>query len=631
MLRFISVLFGLLFGGVFAGAGIFISMQTSVPMFRNYQEAKEWPPVPARLLSVSGDDSSTKASYQYLYDGGTYQNDRVYIAGFNDNIGSYHSELQAKLNRLYRAGTPVNVYVNPQNPADSVLDKSMRWGMFTLTVVFCSVFILIGLLVMVSSFFAKPKRRQKVLPNLLKLRKEWKAGPESRESFVSFLEKRRSQLLVSGEEDPVPSSQVEGVLSQDWQGRKGWERNAIRSDAQKGTIGIWFFALLWNGISYTIAIMLLADWRQQEWGALVVLIFPLAGLLLLYHAVKRSLELKRFGVVVYEMDPYPGAIGGHVGGRLKINNLRELSASYTVLVECVYSYVSGSGKNRSRKERIEWAEKGHPKAAMTANGMSLDFVFTVPEDLPEAEIEQSGNYYFWRLTVQGDLPGIDLDRSYNIPVFATGELCRSSHRDISRQVMEGKKRESEVSKAAIARGHFDETALARSMRIKREGRGILLIFPMFRNKVLTLIALLFGGGFGFATISIISGFSGSGLFSIFAYLFVIPFAIVAFLGTVIGIYMPLNNLRVRIENRQVTVLRRLFFIPIYYKKVEKGEVTSLTTKRMGSTGQGVNKIEHFKIHAHLKDGATITVAEGVDGADLAEQFAGYLKKAIRNC
>lgn len=365
--------------------------------------------------------------------------------------------------------------------------------------------------------------------------------------------------------------------------------------------------------------------------ALLVLIFPLTGLILLYHAVKRSLELRRFGVIEFEMDPYPGAIGGNVAGRMKIDNLRELGAPYTVLLECVYSYVSGSGKNKSRSERIEWAEEGHPKAAMAANGMRLDFSFTVPEDLSEAEIEQSGNYHFWRLTVKGDLPGIDLDRSYNIPVFATGEVSRGSYRDISSQVVQEKKKESEVSKAAIERGHFDETALSRSMRIEREGRGLLLIFPMFRNKILTLFALLFGGGFGFATFSVMTSFSGSGLFSIFAYLFIIPFAIVAFFGTVIGIYMPLNNLRVRIENGQVTVLRRLLFIPIFYKQVEKGEITSLTTKRAGSTGQGVKKVEHFKINAHLKDGSTMTVSEGVDGADLAKQFADYLMRKIRNC
>jgi hypothetical protein len=331
------------------------------------------------------------------------------------------------------------------------------------------------------------------------------------------------------------------------------------------------------------------------------------------------------------MDPYPGAIGGNVGGRLKIDNLRELGAPYTVLLECVYSYMSGSGKNRSRSERIEWAEEGQPKAAMAANGMRLEFAFTVPEDLPEAQIEQSGNYYFWRLTVKGDLPGIDLNRSYNIPVFATGEESRGSYRDISSQVVQEKEKESEVSKAAIERGHFDETALSRSMRFKREGKGLLLIFPMFRNKILTLIALLFGGGFGFATYSIISSFSGGGLFSIFAYLFVIPFAVVAFFGIIIGIYMPLNNLRVRIENRQVRVVRRLIFLPIFYKKVAKEEITSLSPKRMGSTGQGVKKVVHFKINAHLKDGSTITVAEGVDGEDLAAQFADYLMKTIKNC
>lgn len=141
------------------------------------------------------------------------------------------------------------------------------------------------------------------------------------------------------------------------------------------------------------------------------------------------------------------------------------------------------------------------------------------------------------------------------------------------------------------------------MIIEKRGRGLLLIFPMFRNMILAMFGLEFGGDFSFATYSIISSFSGSGFLSVFAYFFVIPFAVV--------------------------VLRRLLFIPIYYKNVDKRVVQSLSLKRIGSTGQGVNKVEHYKIIANMRNNEKMTIAEGVNGEDLAIHFKEYLYKKIK--
>ncbi len=84
--------------------------------------------------------------------------------------------------------------------------------------------------------------------------------------------------------------------------------------------------------------------------------------------------------------------------------------------------------------------------------------------------------------------------------------------------------------------------------------------------------------------------------------------------------MPLNNLTITIANGEVKILRRLFVFPILHRRIQDHEVTRLSIKRSGSTGQGTKKIEHHKIIAHYGVGKTITVAEGIDGEDLANQF-----------
>ena len=138
---------GLIFGLLFAAGGLFILSETALPTWQNWRAMQNWQPTYAQLLSVSGEENQTRASYRYDYDGNSYQSDRVYVAELNDNIGSYHADLLERLRSQLNAGEPILVWVNPLIPRQAVIDRDMRWGLFALMSVFCSVFIFIGLLV----------------------------------------------------------------------------------------------------------------------------------------------------------------------------------------------------------------------------------------------------------------------------------------------------------------------------------------------------------------------------------------------------------------------------------------------------------------------------------------------------
>ena len=135
---------------------------------------QKWQPTHALLLSVSGGENQTKARYQYQVNGVSHENDRVYVAHFSDNIGSYHEDLLTWLRNLQRTGKPVPVWVNPLDSRQAVIDRDMRWGLFAFMGGFCSVFIAIGLLVVYFSVTPTEKSAAFKRPSLLTLREEWK-------------------------------------------------------------------------------------------------------------------------------------------------------------------------------------------------------------------------------------------------------------------------------------------------------------------------------------------------------------------------------------------------------------------------------------------------------------------------
>ncbi len=126
-----------------------------------------------------------------------------------------------------------------------------------------------------------------------------------------------------------------------------------------------------------------------------------------------------------------------------------------------------------------------------------------------------------------------------------------------------------------------------------------MAFSMFRNKILTIFAAIFSGGFGFALIA-----------------------------SIMTIYLPFNNLCVHIRTNKISVLRCLLFIPIFHRTLSPNDITLLNIIRSDNTGQGVNKIEHYKLQAHDKTGKSVTLAEDLDGEDVATHFRNLIKCSI---
>jgi hypothetical protein len=627
MSHFLSRLIGIIFGLVFAGGGIFLLFQTSVPTFQSWKEMRVWQPAEAELLSVGGTESSTTATYRYIYFGTVYQNTRVYVASFNDSIGSYHQHLRSKLQRLHRQNRLVAIWLNPLNPQDAVVDRDMRWGLFTLVTTFCSIFLGVGFLI-IWSVFRSSDASSKLTPNTKQaLRREWfinRQNPNFSESFNEFKHQtsKTSELHGSGS-DPWPRNS-------EWQKRQGWETARIRSDAKSSARFMWFFAILWNGISLPILFAFSREWQSGNYAIAIALLFPLTGAWLLYKAISLSREFHRFGIVELSMDPYPGSIGGQMGGTLELKNVYQKSGVYRVELECVFSYMSGSGNDRSRRENIKWAEAGSPASSRTSTGTQLSFRFNIPEDLPEADIIQTGDYYFWRCTITAEITGVNFNRSYNIPVFATAVQSQSIHHDISQQANERRKETAARHKMAVSRGKFEDTPLARAVRLQKRDRELSLYFPMFRNKMLTVFALVFGGGFGFATYGIITTFGSTTLFNILTLLFSLPFGLVALLSTIAAVYLPLNNLKVTISRGQVHIRRRLFLFPVYIKTFYGKDLKEIIIKQSGSTGQGTRKVVHYKLLARTTHGNSCTIAEDIDGEGLANQLREYLQQRIRS-
>lgn len=376
----------LLLGLPFAGVGLGTLLVSIVPNLLDWQQMKSWPQVSAQLehaelvIDTSGTSTTFSASarYHYQYRGKPYTGERVAIMESSDNIGDFQRNLGYELEDAWRKQQPVPAWVNPVNPAEALLNRDMHWGMVGFQMIFVLLFGSIGIGLSYSA-----------LSNL------WHETPVARHRHQSRLEQERT-------------------------------RPEISCNSKSGLWLTWGFTLVWNLLSLLGIQAVPRELVAGNYFILLILTFPLIGIYLLFQAIRTTLDWRRFGPLTLRLHPHPCVIGGQLSGTLELPLAYNNQYRFHVRLQCVHSYKAGPSKNRHLSENILWQEQQLTQCqASPLGGTRLSLGFDIPENLPATE-PVSTDYHFWRLELAARLPGANLRREFDIPVFTQTQPIQST-------------------------------------------------------------------------------------------------------------------------------------------------------------------------------------------------------------
>lgn len=145
--------FALLFiyGGVTSGTLLYLQM-------RDAWAAKSYVPVPAQVESVRLEEYSSKkagtryrtiADFSYTFEGRLYQSHRVDFNRTTDDSKSYQKTMYEHLLAAQMNHRPVELWVDPGNPEQSVHDRTIRWDMTLTYLLVGSICMFIGIKVLI--------------------------------------------------------------------------------------------------------------------------------------------------------------------------------------------------------------------------------------------------------------------------------------------------------------------------------------------------------------------------------------------------------------------------------------------------------------------------------------------------
>jgi len=301
--------------------------------------------------------------------------------------------------------------------------------------------------------------------------------------IAAGLQARRKAAEFAGVKDMYPD--------QPWMWRSDWASGVARSSNLAATTNKWVFAALWNSICAVIGVVALPDLlRKREPWSLLLLLFVVVGVLLLVDAIRQTVRRAEFGVGALDLRSLPYKAGGPLEGVIHARFRHLPEKGVHLRCTCVQRTTSGSGDNRSTTEHILWREETTvPPTALGqgGEGMTIPVSFRLPPDQPQTYTEEPDNQILWVVQATAEVPGVDYDDSFEVPVFGKVSAPAASQA-------------SGVATAPGARAEAPEPE-RHTIQVTPTADGIQFYFPADRNPGaaagITVFAAIFAGAFFF--------------------------------------------------------------------------------------------------------------------------------------
>jgi hypothetical protein len=369
-----------LFALPFAAVGVYMAWSLASMLWLSWSAAS-WVEVPATINTVElqggkGKENTQRvlADYRYDYAGQAYQNDRVGLSTTADNFGSYHQRLYDRLHAAWKAEKTVPCFVDPNDPQQSLLDRSLRAAVVVFHVPFILCFGGIGLGIIAAVIYgARTSRRQ-------------------------------DAIAADAPDKP-------------WLLRDEW-RDGVLREGNKEFYGIAFFAVLWNSIALPFAaIFLLSEDKKPWWLYLIVAIFPAVGVGFIAWLVRHWLRRRKYGASALRLATVPGVIGGKFSGVVLAPVAVRAADAVRVSLTCTRLVRSG----KDTKTEVLWQDERDIAKFLDAGEpgrVGVPVMFTIPS---HAQPTDDDKRVTWTLKAKAQLPGIDYAASFEVPVFRTAD------------------------------------------------------------------------------------------------------------------------------------------------------------------------------------------------------------------
>ena len=292
-----------LFFSIFLVVGLGVLWALAISPFLQLRSAKSrWIEVPCVVHKIevkihSGDSNtySPDVLFEYVVDGKRYTSSQFWFG-----TGSYgNRKAIADVIAPFQPGGEYPCYVNPTRPSEAVLVRRLAAHAW-LGWLFGGIFSAVGAIAMIATYLSNTKAKRKTIT--------WKDPIATVERHDATQRSASKQSLMGEplEGQPIYTCDLK-VCPREDEGPDEPMILAAKESRVGNAVGGWVFALIWNGISWTIAYFIVKDFHW--FAAIFMSVFLLIGLAIIVFAFYSTLQIwnPRTTVVCSQRNLYPGS------------------------------------------------------------------------------------------------------------------------------------------------------------------------------------------------------------------------------------------------------------------------------------------------------------------------------------
>lgn len=371
--KLIALVFVAIFAVGFTAGGVFGGLMPLWHAGSAAISASSRVAVPAQIVSVAQDRGSkgvigARVTYSYTYGGTRYASDRInkqVSPKSRDNLGDWQRSWYERLSRAKADGGAITAWVNPDDPADAVLDNKVRWSMVWFAIPFATLFTGVGLAALYAFFYILFARSDET--------------GDSKSSAVAVAMNARS----------------------------------LRGGSQ---IGLFFFGVVWSLLALPMAVV---AWTSET-DALargVTALFAVIGAWMIVAGLRTVTALRGSRETTLELDPQQPRLGSAFRVRIRVPRGATLDLPAAVAITLQESVRDERGSSTTTRAGVSDTFLAS-RIAMGA-GASTDAVYEAIVKAPQSGHASGGArgdlVYSWAVLLP-HLPAFTT-RSFDLSIF----------------------------------------------------------------------------------------------------------------------------------------------------------------------------------------------------------------------
>lgn len=386
-----------------------------------------------------------------------------------------------------------------------------------------------------------------------------------------------------------------------WLWRKEWADGTPIDRTVGGTGVSMTVAIIFIAVSSPILFILRREVERGNYVALIGLVFPVVGAILLTAGLYRLLRAHKYGASILRLDRIPIEPGRPARFDVQTHVTELPEAGFQVKLTCVRRRVTGGGRNRSTSESILWRDEQTIRSgAPSPDGVRLPITFSIPADAQPSDERNPSDRVIWRLDVSAEVPGIDYAAQFELPVFNAGETPEEPKAAAHAPVDLSSWRPDPESLITLS-----PTVDGEEIHVRSHAR-------LTETLSLGIFNLLW---FGFIALMFVlhAPFIFPFLFGIFGVIILVLLFDFAFGRTTIR------------ASRRALQIRRSWFGIGSTRSVDPAQIDSVTTV-VGMTSGGGNGTPYYNVRLRIKDGKESFAAKYIRSRRDAEALAEKIEK-----